>query len=182
MKKYVNGEYVDMSDEEMDHIIADYEAYVSASAKQPQPVEAQAVTFARAMARTMTTISDADALTMPDILPSWQSYLDAGQQIPAGVCVMHNGQCYRQVQSAAVTPQAHQPPGSDGMLAVYRPIEREHAGTLADPIPYTHGMDCYEGKYYSYNGHIYRVADGGTMAPCVWEPGTAGLWQWKLVE
>lgn len=147
-----------------------------------QPVETQAVTFARAMARTMTTISDADALTMPDILPTWQSYLDAGEQIPAGVCIMHNGQCYRQVQSAAVTPQAHQPPDAAGMLAVYRPIDREHAGTLADPIPWVYGMDCYEGKYYSYNGHIYRVATGGTMVPCVWEPGTAGLWQWVLVK
>ena len=56
------------------------------------------------------------------------------------------------------------------------------AGTLADPIPWVSGMDCYEGKYYSYNGHIYRVATGGTMAPCVWEPGTAGLWQWELVS
>ena len=121
MKKYVNGEYVDMSDEEMDHIIADYEAYISASAKQPPTVETQAVTFARAMARTMTTLSDADALTMPDILPTWQSYLDAGEKIPAGVCLMHNGQCYRQVQSAAVTPQEHQPPDAAGMLAVYRP-------------------------------------------------------------
>ena len=150
--------------------------------EQPQPVETQAVTFARAMARTMTTISDADALTMPDILPTWQSYLDAGEQIKPGVCIMHNGQCYRQVQSAAVAPQEHQPPGSEGMLAVYRPIERQHAGTQADPIPWVYGIDCYEGKYYSYNGHIYRVADGGTMEPCTWEPGSTGLWQWVLVE
>lgn len=58
---------------------------------------------------------------------------------------------------------------------------QEHAGTLADPIPWVYGMDCYEGKYYSHNGSIYRVATGGTMAPCVWEPGTTGLWQWELV-
>ena len=165
MKKYKDGKLVELTaDEEA--------AWNQAAREQPeitQPVETQAVTFARAMARTMTTISDADALTMPDILPTWQSYLDAGEQIPAGVCVMHNGQCYRQVQSAAVTPQEHQPPGSEGMLAVYRPIEREHAGTQADPIPWVYGMDCYEGKYYSHNGRIYRVATGGTMSPCVWE-------------
>lgn len=168
----------DMTQEE----IAAWNQAAQEQPEQPPTVETQAVTFARVMARTMTTISDADALTMPDILPTWQSYLDAGEQIPAGVCVMHNGQCYRQVQSAAVTPQAHQPPGSDGMLAVYRPIEREHAGTLADPIPWVSGMDCYAGKYYSYNGHIYRVADGGTMKPCVWYPGMPDVWQWELVE
>lgn len=160
-------------------------AWNQAAQEQPeitQPVETQAVTFARAMARTMTTLSDADALTMPDILPTWQSYLDAGEQIPSGVCIMHNGQCYRQAQPNAITPQAHQPPDAAGMLAVYRPIDREHAGTQADPIPWVYGMDCFEGKYYSHNGHIYRVATGGTMAPCVWEPGTAGLWQWELVS
>ena len=125
-----------------DEELAQFEAYNQNPHEQPPTVETQAVTFARAMARTMTTISDSDALTMPDILPTWQSYLDAGEQIPAGVCIMHNGQCYRQVQSAAVTPQEHQPPGSDGMLAVYRPIERQHAGTQADPIPWVSGMDC----------------------------------------
>lgn len=132
-----NGKYRDATPEEED-------AWNQAAQEQPeqtQTVEDQAVTFDRAMARTMTTISDADALTMPDILPTWKSYLDAGEQIPAGVCVMHNGQCYRQVQSVAVTPQEHQPPGGEGMLAVYRPIEREHAGTQADPIPWVYGMD-----------------------------------------
>ena len=69
-----------------------------------------------------------------------------------------------------------------GMLAVYRPIERQHAGTQADPIPWVSGMDCYAGKYYSYNGHIYRVADGGTVKPCVWYPGMPDVWQWEMVE
>ena len=178
MKICKNGTVREMTPEEE-------AAWNQAAQEQPettQPVETQAVTFARAMARTMTTLSDADALTMPDILPTWQSYLDAGEQIPPGVCLMHGGQCYRQSQSSAVTPQEHQPPDAAGMLAVYRPIDREHAGTQADPIPWVYGMDCYEGKYYSYNGHIYRVADGGTMMPCVWYPGMPDVCQWELVE
>lgn len=173
-----NGKYRDATPEEE----AAWNQAAQEQPEQPPTVETQAVTFARAMARTMTTISDADALTMPDILPTWQSYLDAREQIPAGVCFMHNGQCYRQVQSAAVTPQAHQPPDAAGMLAVYRPIDRQHAGTQADPIPWVYGMDCYAGKYYSYGGHIYRVADGGTMKPCVWYPGMPDVWQWELVS
>ena len=173
-----NGKYRDATPEE----IAAWDQAAQEQPEQPPTVETQAVTFARAMARTMTTLSDVDALTMPDILPTWQSYLDAGEQIPAGVCIMHNGQCYRQVQSAAVTPQAHQPPDAAGMLAVYRPIDREHAGTLADPIPWVYGMDCIEGQYYSYNGHIYLVDKGGTMKPCIWYPGMPDVWQWELVS
>ncbi|HIQ69313.1 MAG TPA: hypothetical protein IAA67_03150 [Candidatus Avoscillospira stercorigallinarum] len=178
MKICENGVTRDMTPEEE----AAWNQSAQEQPEQPPTVETQAVAFTRAMARTMTTLSDADALTMPDILPTWQSYLDAGEQIPPGVCIVHNGQCYRQSQSTAVTPQAHQPPDSAGMLAVYRPIERQHAGTQADPIPWVSGMDCYAGKYYSYNGHIYRVADGGTMKPCVWYPGMPDVWQWELVE
>ena len=87
---------------------------------------------------------------------------------------------YRVVQ--AVTPQAHQPPDGEGMLAVYRPVSPGHAGTADDPIPWEYGMDCLAGQYFSYEGHIYRVAAGGDMIPCVWTPGTAGLWQWELIE
>lgn len=68
------------------------------------------------------------------------------------------------------------------MLAIYRPIDQAHAGTLEDPIPWVYGMDCLAGTYYSYNGHTYKVADGGTMTPCVWPPDTAGMWQWVLIE
>ena len=173
-----NGVYRDAKEDEE----AAMNQFEQAPPEQLPTVETQAVTFARAMARTMTTLSDADALTMPDILPTWHSYLDAGEQIPSGVCIMHNGQCYRQAQSAAVTPQAHQPPDAVGMLAVYRPIERQHAGTRADPIPWVYGMDCIEGQYYSYNGHIYLVGKGGTMKPCIWYPGMPDVWQWELVE
>ena len=177
VKTCVNGITRDMTPEEMEEFNRLQQEH---PAIPPSPQE-QMLTMARAMAASATTLSDSVALSIPDLLPTWDELLSAGQPIQPGVCLMHNGQCYRQVQSGAVTQQAHQPPGGDGMLAVYRPIDREHAGTQADPIPSVIGMDCTEGKYYSYNGHIYRVAAGGTMAPCVWEPGTAGLWQWELV-
>ena len=80
-----------------------------------------------------------------------------------------------------VTPQAQQTPGMDGMLAIYRPIDEGHAGTLEDPVPWVYGMDCLAGTYYSYNGDIYLVEPGGNMIPCTWPPDTAGMWQWKKI-
>lgn len=100
--------------------------------------------------------------------------------ISSGVCLMHDGQCYRVVSSGGVQPQKHQPPGGEGMLAVYRPIDKEHAGTAVDPIPWVDGMDCYNGKYYSYQGKTYLCKQD--MTPCVWAPGTPGLWQWEVVS
>lgn len=70
--------------------------------------------------------------------------------------------------------------GAEGMLAIYRPLVPGHAGTLKDPIPWVSGMDVDEGKYYSFSGKTCLAK--ADMKPCVWAPGTAGLWQWELVE
>lgn len=91
--------------------------------------------------------------------------------------VMHNGQLYNVEQP--ITAMEHQPPDGEGMLAVYRPINRTNAGTLEDPIPWVYGMDCETGKYYAYNGVTYRCE--GEMKPCVWTPDS-GIWQWVVAE
>ena len=140
----------------------------------------QSVEAARAFAAKAETLSDGEALAMPDLFPAWEDALAAGEKLAEGTVLRDGETLYRVVQ--AVTPQEHQPPHAEGMLAVYRPIELSHAGTADDPIPWEYGMDCRAGQYFSYEGHVYRVAAGGDMIPCVWAPGTAGLWQWELIS
>ena len=125
-----------------------------------------------------TTISDKQALSMASLFPVWPDGVNEDGQYIQNQIVQHEGQLYR-IAQPTVTPQSHQTPSSEGMLAVYRPIDVGHEGTLEDPIPWVYGMDCYTGKYYSYNGNVYKCA--GDMIACVWEPGSAGLWQWELV-
>lgn len=168
-----NGIYRDMTPDE----ISALESVSNQPAPLPTP-EQQGVTLMRAMARTATTLTDAVALSVPDLLPTWEELLEAGETISEGVCLTCNGQTYRVVQS--VTPQAHQSPDSAGMLAIYRPIEREHSGTQSDPIPWVYGMDCHTGSYFSYDGKLWLCK--GDMIPCVWAPGSAGLWQWEEVK
>ena len=172
MRVYDNGAYRDATPEE----IAAWEAAASQAAPPPGPQE-QVMTLARTMAAAATGLTDAVALSIPDLLPAWAELLAAGKEVAAGVCLTHKGQTYRVVQ--AVTPIESQPPGGEGMLAIYRPIEREHTGTLADPIPWVYGMDCYSGKYYAHGGITYLCKSD--MLPCVWEPGSAGRWQWEAV-
>lgn len=172
MRVYDNGAYRDATPEE----IAAWEAAASQPAPPPGPQE-QVMTLARTMAAAATGLTDAVALSIPDLLLAWEELLSVGNQVAAGVCLTHKGQTYRVVQ--AVTPMESQPPGGEGMLAIYRPIEREHTGTLADPIPWVYGMDCYQGKYYVHGGITYLCKSD--MLPCVWEPGSAGLWQWEAV-
>ena len=148
--------------------------------RPPEPeLTPQYAAAMRAYAATSTAIPDTYALDMPDLFPTWAVVLADGEELPAGRILNDGGQLYRVVQ--AVTPQEEMPPHDDGMLAIYRPIDREHAGTADDPIPWVYGMDCHAGKHYSYNGKVYKVAEGGDMIPCTWPPDSPGMWQWVEV-
>lgn len=104
----------------------------------------------------------------------WQ----AGQHYKQGKILWHENALYRVIQE--VDALEHQTPGTEGMLAIYRPIDLDHGGTLEDPKPFTYGQDIQHGKYYSYEGVIYRaLAD---MPACVYYPGSEGVWQWEIVE
>lgn len=152
------------------------------AAAKAEAMNAQAQIAVMAFCATATTITDTQALQMPDLFPAWEDLLAAGNKLAENTVLRDGSVLYRVVQSGGVTPLESQPPHAEGMLAVYRPIDEGHAGTLEDPIPWVYGMDCHAGTYFSYNGHIYLVAEGGDMIPCVWPPDTAGLWQWVLVE
>lgn len=172
MKKCLNGKMVEMTDEE----IKEVEELSKIPAPPPSPQE-QAMTLARTLAASYTELSDTVALSIPDLLPTWSELLAAGNKVAAGVCLVYNGQTYRVVQD--VTPLESQPPDMEGMLAIYRPVEREHAGTMADPIPWVSGMDCKEGKYYRYEDKTYLCKSD--MLPCVWPPDTPDMWQWEVI-
>ena len=124
-----------------------------------------------------TDIPDALALEMPDLFRTWDEVLAAGEQLETDTVLNLDGQLYRVVQP--VTPQEHQRPDGEGMLAIYRPIDQTHEGTKEDPVPFVYGMDVQQGTYYSSGGKTYLC--NLTMTPCVWAPGTPGLWQWTEV-
>lgn len=145
-----------------------------------QTAPQQLAAFARVMAvQAAPTMSDKQALTMPDLFPTWEQVLEAGEPLGKDTIVNDGGTLYRVVQDNT-TPQAGQPPHGEGMLAVYRPIDVGSTGGADDPIPWLYGMDCYEGKYYSYKGKTYLCKQN--MTPCVWAPNTPGLWQWEVRE
>ena len=145
-----------------------------------QTAPQQLVAFARVMAvQTAPTMTDTQALTMPDLFPTWEQALEEAQPLKKDAIINDGGTLYRVVQDNT-TPQEGQPPHGEGMLAVYRPIDQSHEGTAEDPIPWIYGMDCHEGTYYSYNGKTYLCKSD--MLPCVWAPDTPGLWQWEVQE
>ena len=119
-------------------------------------------------------------LALAGLFPVWV----AGESYTTGDRLVHEGVVYEVQQP--VTAQAHQPPGSAGMLAIYRPISAdpdtgaEPDGSRDNPYSFISGMDVSTGKYYTFEGKLYLAK--ADMKPCVWNPGTAGLWKWELVE
>lgn len=150
------------------------------SAANNAKLSSQLSAAAKLYVQAATDVPDETALEMPDLFRTWEEALAAGTTLAQNSIVNDGGTLYRVVSAGGVIPQAHQPPHGEGMLAVYRPIDTAHAGTLEDPIPWVYGMDCTEGLYYSYNATVYLCK--ANMTPCVWAPGTAGLWQWEAVE
>lgn len=133
---------------------------------------------ARISLKFNTSLSDNEAMEVKDLFPIWPNGVNAEGNYVQNQYLTHKGQLY-QIMQPTVKPIESQPPDGVGMLAVYRPVDNTHAGTLEDPIPWVYGMDCFEGKYYSYEGAVYYCK--GDMKPCVWYPGQAGVYQWEKV-
>lgn len=150
------------------------------SAANNAKLSGQLSAVAKLYVQAATDVPDETALEMPDLFKTWEEVLTAGVTVAENSIINDGGTLYRVVAAGGVLPQEHQPPHGEGMLAVYRPIDTAHTGTLEDPIPWVYGMDCTEGLYYSYNATVYLCK--ANMTPCVWAPGTAGVWQWEAVE
>lgn len=122
--------------------------------EQPEKpsMEAQMVTFARMMTRTMTTIPDEIAVEMPEVFDNWESLI--GNTLVKDRVISHNGKTYRVLMEHQA--QKQWVPGYSGSESLYVVIDKQHKGTLEDPIPYNGNMELFEGKYYSQNGVTYK--------------------------
>jgi hypothetical protein len=95
----------------------------------------------------------------------------AGEEFAQWELITHKDIAY-QVQQKT-TAQEHQPPDSEGMLAVYVP----YVVAGADGVkPWAYGMHVHTGDLVRKDGVVWEAKKD--MIPCVWEP-TEGN-EWKL--
>ena len=146
MRKYVNGEYTDMTDEEiaaMEAEAAKFEAY-----ERTRPLTAEEINamLIRQQINSLA-VDDNTALRMAEFYPEWASDTD----YTAGYKVQHGGRLWRCVQ--AHTSQDGWEP--ENAQSLWTEICESHAGTLTDPIPYSGNMALEAGKYYSQSGVVY---------------------------
>ena len=147
MKKYVNGEYIDMTAEEV-AAIQDASARAEANeTRRPLSLGEVQEMMVRAQINTLT-VDDNTALRMVAYYPEWT----AGTAYAAGDRLVYNGDLYKVLQ--AHTAQEAWLPGT-GTESLYTRIDEQHDGTKYDPIPYSGNMALEAGKYYIQSGKTY---------------------------
>ena len=140
MKKYVNGEPVEITAEEVSAM---------ETAERSRPLTAEEVSrMLIASQINGLTVDDNTALRMREFYPDWV----AGVDYSTGYKVQHGSKLWRCVQ--AHTSQDSWAPSID-TASLWAEICETHAGTMADPIPYNGNMALEEGKYYSQSGAVY---------------------------
>lgn len=106
------------------------------------------INLAVKQARQIT--DDQEALELQILYKTWEQQI--GKQLNVGEYVQHEGKLYRVLQ--AHTAQSTWAPGN-GTESLFVVIDKEHAGTLEDPIPYEGNMELFNGKYYIQNEVVY---------------------------
>ena len=147
MKKYINGQYIEMTAEEiaaMEAETAKFEAY-----ERTRPLTAEEVTalLIRQQVNSLT-VDDNTALRMTTFYPEWA----ANAEYTIGYKVQRSGRLWRCIQ--AHTSQIGWEP--EKAASLWTEICETHSGTPEDPIPYSGNMALESGKYYSQNSKIYR--------------------------
>jgi hypothetical protein len=115
------------------------------------PIQEQMLKAQRLTVKTMTTIENPVALEIPDLFPNFVDMI--GEAVKKGNILKYMGKLYRVRQDHTVL--AIYTPGIE-TASLYEVIDREHAGTVEDPIPYTPPMEIFKGKHYTQDGQLYR--------------------------
>lgn len=146
MNKWVNGDLVDMTTEEIAAQEARQKTFESAERTRPLTVEEVTAMLIKQQINTLE-VDDNTALRMVEFYPEWAS----GQAYTVGFKVQHGSKLWRCLQ--AHTSQTGWEP--ENAPALWTEICETHAGTLNDPIPYSGNMALESGKYYIQDYTIY---------------------------
>ncbi len=106
-----------------------------------------------------TTTSNEDALHYMLIVYPFEHYIE--KSLKVGQLVTHLDRIYRVRQDILVVLEEQFP--SVDTAALYEVIDKEHEGTVDDPIPYNPPMEIFEGKYYTQFDVLYKcIRSSGT--------------------
>lgn len=106
-----------------------------------------------------TDISNNEALDYMTIVYPWEKFID--KVLPVGKIVSYKDKLWRVRQEH--TALGIYPPSLD-TASLYEMIDKEHEGTLVDPIPYMPPMEIFKNKYYIQDNVIYECIRDSEIA------------------
>ena len=151
MKKWLNGSIVEMTAEEIAATEAEAAKFEVYERTRPLTAEEVNAMLIRQQINSLA-VDDNTALRMREFYPEWKDLIGTAVD-KAGFKFTHNGQLYKTIPEQH-SFQADWVPG-EGTESLYARIDESHAGTLADPIPYSGNMALEAGRYYSQDGAVY---------------------------
>lgn len=146
MKKYINGQYIEMTTEELAAMQA--EATKAALMERTRPLtEAEVTRMLLTQQVNSLAVDDNTALRMREFYPEWA----VNTSYAVGFKAQRSGKLWRVLQ--AHTSQVGWEP--ENAASLWEQINETHAGTKDDPIPYSGNMALQSGLYYHQDYVVY---------------------------
>lgn len=143
-------------------------AYIQQQAKEKDASDPQkvAVRFSRMVVNNKAiSLSSSEKLDVKVLFPIWgQEGANFGLSVDTGFCLRVVKEdmdiLYEVIQPHTLS--AEWEPGLN-TASLYKVVDKEHAGTIGDPIPYFPPMEIFKDKYYIQNADVYKCTrDSGT--------------------
>ena len=154
MKKYINGQYIELTTAELAAMEAEASRFEAAERTRPMTAEEVTAMLIKQQINTLT-VDDQTALRMRIYYPIFSELV--GQTVKKGTKFRatdsEDADLYTVIQPE-LTIQEHYPPGT-GTESMYTRIDEKHDGTKYDPIPYDGNMALVSGLYYTQGGVLY---------------------------
>lgn len=151
MKTYINGQYIELTQEEIDEMKRNQRIFEVQEKHRPLTSFEVQEMFIKAQVNTVD-IDDQTSLRMINYYPVFNDII--GQTVKMGFKFTYQGKLYKTIQDNLLI-QEHYAPGV-GTESLYTRIDEEHDGDIYDPIPYEGNMALINGKYYVQNGVTYK--------------------------
>lgn len=143
-------------------------AYIQQQAEEKDASDPQkvAVRFFRMVVNNKAiSLSSSEKLDVKVLFPIWgQEGANFGLSVDTGFCLRvvkeDTDILYEVIQPHTLS--AEWEPGLN-TASLYKVVDKEHAGTIGDPIPYFPPMEIFKDKYYIQNADVYKCTrDSGT--------------------
>lgn len=106
------------------------------------------------------SLDDSTALTAMELFPKWDELVKQAVEVEIGFRFQYKAESetesklYR-TEQPKYTFVKHEVPGSVGTESLFSKVDKTHAGSYDDPIPYEKNMEIYQDSYYIQYGVLY---------------------------